>query len=119
MAPRLDPEDTVLLRSETASICGLLAKLIGQLRTGALDFGDVKDSFGRLQPTAYALARAMTEYVPDSDPRITVFTAAGPIRTFSSDDLNTIAAPFRQTAAVAHLETIVRQLQSLTGYLPN
>ena len=75
--------------------------------------------FSEFQPTAYALARAMTEHVPDSDSRITVFNARGPVRTFSSEDLNTIAAPFRKTTATAHLQTIVRQLQSLTGYLPN
>lgn len=118
LAPRLDSSNTALLRSQTASICESLQNLIAQVNTKAFDFDGIVIRFGELQPTAYALARAMTDYVPDNDPRITVFTAKARVRTFTSDDLNTIAAPLRKATAATHLETIIRQLQSLICYLP-
>ena len=113
-----DPQDTRFLRARTAAICQEIQHFIHQLETGG-DFNSIDEDFrADTQPVAYGLAEAMLHYVPDNDPRFMVRRQIGKTKELVSDDLTLIAERLNPETAVTHLKTVMKKLQSLTGYLP-
>ena len=114
-----DPTNLQVVRLQTEGLCRQLEELTRRLTQCTLQPEDLEEDFDRLyQPDALALAEAMLHHVPDHDPRIVMVTRFGNLRTFKSDDIETISVPFMSVIASTQLMTIARLLRELARYLP-
>jgi hypothetical protein len=114
-----NPEDPERLRSDTKRLCDELELNRKNLDSGELTFKEIKKLYdSRYRSKARALAEAMLCYVPDNDPRLMMVSRIGTLRTFKSNDVTMIEYPLSEQVASAHLDTVLKLLRSLTGYLP-
>jgi len=107
------------LRTETEALCLDIERLEQQLKAKTIAFDAGRQLWdSAYRPKARMLAEAMLSYVPTGDPRIHVELEAGDFRKIKSDAVNCIETRFLEETAAAHLDTVVKQLSSLTNCLP-
>lgn len=107
------------LRAEAEGLYANVAQLEKQLRAKTITFDEGKRLWDSVyQPMALRLAESLLSYVPSDAPNIHVIRQSGNWRRIQSDLVICLNARLSEETAPAHLDTVARQLCSLTGYLP-
>ncbi|HZQ96184.1 MAG TPA: hypothetical protein VFA67_14310 [Candidatus Sulfotelmatobacter sp.] len=118
--PRFDPAKPLELSIVATALCQELTREIARLETGHRDFAEFNELYASIyQPKAIGLVHAFLDYVPSSDPRITVSAQAGDNRLIErSADLDVVSEPLHRDFMVTQLKGVVSIFKQLLGYLP-